>query len=426
MPLVAFQDLMADAARHRYAVGYFESFSLKSLLAVTDAAAAERSPVILGFSGIYLPHPARRVRDRLAPYAAMGLAICRDLTVPACLLFNECPHADWVEAAIGLGFSLVMFSDDALDDSGAVAIITRLVELAHARGAAIEAELAPLPGVGGDLDPSKELDTRPTDPKSAGSFVAATGVDALAVNIGQMHLHGRRVVRLDLDELRALATLPVPLVLHGATSIAPSDLQAAIEIGVRKVNVGSRLKQAFLNALREACRSVPENANPYECIGSGLDNDVLVAGRRAMAAEVAPDDASVRQQRPRRALETEMKHPVVMPHLGATGGDVKIVEWRIAERDVVAAGAALLTVETDKSVVEVEAFRGGRLTGPLAPPGSSVAPGAIIGYLQRRCRSRNSGRPRAARTERGRAAAPPLSLRRRHRRPSARRFGPRE
>jgi fructose/tagatose bisphosphate aldolase len=94
-------------------------------------------------------------------------------------------------------------------------------------------------------------------------------------------------VRLDLDRLRALATLPVPLVLHGATSIAPSDLQAAIEIGVRKVNVGSRLKRAFLNALREACRSVPENANPYECIGSGLDNDVLVAGRRAMASEVA-------------------------------------------------------------------------------------------------------------------------------------------
>ena len=76
-----------------------------------------------------------------------------------------------------------------------------------------------------------------------------------------------------------------------------------------------------------------------------------------------------------------MKHPVVMPHLGATGDDVKIVEWRIAESDVVAAGAALLTVETDKSVVEVEAFRGGRLTGPLALPGSSVAPGEVIGYL---------------------------------------------
>ena len=85
MPLVAFQDLMADAARHRYAVGYFESFSLESLLAVTDAAEAERSPVILGFSGIYLPHPARRVRDRLAPYAAMGLPSAEILPfLPAC------------------------------------------------------------------------------------------------------------------------------------------------------------------------------------------------------------------------------------------------------------------------------------------------------------------------------------------------------
>jgi acetoin:2,6-dichlorophenolindophenol oxidoreductase subunit alpha len=76
-----------------------------------------------------------------------------------------------------------------------------------------------------------------------------------------------------------------------------------------------------------------------------------------------------------------MKHPVAMPHLGATGGDVKIVEWRVAEADVVAAGAALLIVETDKSVVEVEAFRAGRLTGPLAPAGSSVAPGECIAYL---------------------------------------------
>ena len=381
MPLVAFRDLMADAARHRYAVGYFESFSLELLLAVTDAAEAERSPVILGFSGIYLPHPARQVRDRLAPYAAMGLAVCRDLTVPACLLFNECPHAGWVEAAIGLGFNLVMFSDDALDDSGTVAMIARMVELAHARGAAVEAELAALPGVGGDLDPSAELDARPTDPKSARRFVAATGVDALAVNIGQMHLHGRRLVRLDLDRLRALATLPVPLVLHGATSIAPSDLQAAIEIGVRKINVGSRLKQAFLVALREACRC-----------GAGERESVRVHWLRPRQRRAGgwppgyggrgrPDDASVRQQRSRRVLETGMKHPVVMPHLGATGGDVKIVEWRIAESDVVAAGAALLTVETDKSVVEVEAFRGGRLTGPLAPPGSSVAPGEVIGYL---------------------------------------------
>lgn len=286
MPLVAFRDLIADATRSGYAVGYFESFSLEFLLAVADAAEAARSPVILGFSGIYLPHPARQVRDRLAPYAAMGLAVCRDLTVPACLLFNEFPHADWVAAAIDQGFSLVMFSNDALDDEAALATVGRLVALAHARGAAVEAELAGLPGVGGDLSPSTVSNLHPTDPDAARRFVAATGIDALAVNVGQMHLHGRRLVRLDLDRLQALAALSVPLVLHGATSVAPADLQAAIGIGVRKINVGSRLKQAFLGALREACRALPDGANPYEAIGSGLDGDVLMAGRRAMAAEV--------------------------------------------------------------------------------------------------------------------------------------------
>jgi pyruvate/2-oxoglutarate dehydrogenase complex dihydrolipoamide acyltransferase (E2) component len=65
-----------------------------------------------------------------------------------------------------------------------------------------------------------------------------------------------------------------------------------------------------------------------------------------------------------------MKHPVVMPHLGATGGEVCIVESRVGESALVAVGAVLLVVETDKSVVDVEAFRAGRLVGPLAAEGS--------------------------------------------------------
>ena len=77
MPLVAFPELLAEARREGYAVGYFESWNLESLLAVADAAEAQRSPVILGFSGIYLPHPQRQASDPLAAYAAMALAVCR-------------------------------------------------------------------------------------------------------------------------------------------------------------------------------------------------------------------------------------------------------------------------------------------------------------------------------------------------------------
>ena len=287
MPLVPFRDLMADAAAGGYAVGYFESWSLESLLAVADAAEAERSPVILGFSGIYLPHPLRRVRDPLAPYAAMALAVCRDLSVPACLLFNECPDENWVTDAIDAGFNLVMFSDDRLGHEATIAANRRVVAKAHAKGAAVEAELAPLAGVAGDLDAASTRKPGLTDPGEARDFVAATGVDALAVDVGQVHLHGRRMVRLDLDRLAALAELPVPLVLHGASSIEPDDLGAAIGLGVRKINVGSRLKQSYFAALRGACAETAASANPYEVIGSGLATDVLVAGRLAMQAEVA-------------------------------------------------------------------------------------------------------------------------------------------
>ena len=92
MPLVPFPQLILDAEVGGYAVGYFESWDLESLLAVAAAAEAARSPVILGFSGIYLTHPGRVFADPLSVYAEMGLEVCRKLSVPACLLFNESPH----------------------------------------------------------------------------------------------------------------------------------------------------------------------------------------------------------------------------------------------------------------------------------------------------------------------------------------------
>ena len=76
-----------------------------------------------------------------------------------------------------------------------------------------------------------------------------------------------------------------------------------------------------------------------------------------------------------------MKHPIVVPHLGATGGDVRIVAWHVTEGTLVRAGAVLLTVETDKSTVEVEAFRAGHLRRIVAPAGSERAPGDVIAWL---------------------------------------------
>jgi fructose/tagatose bisphosphate aldolase len=287
MSLVPFADLLANARRGRYAVGYFESWSLESLLAVADAAEAQRAPVVLGFSGVYLPHPRRKARDPLGTYAAMALSVCRSVSVPAALMFNESPNRSWCSEAVRLGFNAVMYSNDADDPARRLRAIADLVTEAHAAGAAVEAEMESLAGVAGDLRGDTRQEVRPTEFGPARAFVDDTGVDALAVNVGQIHLHGRSMVRLDFDRIKRLAELAAPLVLHGATSVRPDDLARAAELGVAKVNVGSRLKQAYFEAMRRATVEAGDHpVNPYEIIGSGLTDDVLMSGRLAMQGEV--------------------------------------------------------------------------------------------------------------------------------------------
>jgi len=286
MPEVTFKDLMAEAERGQYAVGYFESWDMQSLLAVADAAEKMRSPVILGFSGIYLPHPERRIRDRLEIYAAMAMEVCRGLSVPACVAFNESPNIEWVMKGIDLGFQMVMFTDESLRFEEQRQRVCEVAERALRFDVAVEAEMLSPPGVDGELS-SPPDDFHLTDAGQAMEFVDRTGIDALAVNIGQVHLHGRRKVHLNLARLAELrSALSVPLVLHGASSICHDDIAEAIKGGIRKVNVGSVLKRIYFEAMRNACNKVGDDCNPYRVIGSGLADDVHEAGRVAMQKTV--------------------------------------------------------------------------------------------------------------------------------------------
>jgi ketose-bisphosphate aldolase len=280
MAIVPFQELVAAAEAGNYAVGYFESWNLESLLAVADAAEAVSSPVMLGFSGIQLSNPGDK--KHLRQYAALGLETCRNLEPPCCLVFNECPSFEVVSEAIELGFGLVMFSDPALGVKENMENVRETTRCAHATAVAVEGELVPLPGMGGDLYHAPQ-DLSCDDPDLARTFVEYTGIDAFAVNVGQVHLHGRSRVRLDLEQLSVLRDMvPVPLVLHGASSVCPEDLVEAIRLGIRKINVGSILRRTYLDAVKASCARVAADYNPYEVVGSRLPKDVLEAGRLAL------------------------------------------------------------------------------------------------------------------------------------------------
>ncbi len=180
----------------------------------------------------------------------------------------------------------MMYADERMSTEQLEPVIRRVCAKAHPAGVAVEAEMTAVPGVGGDLATAAGL-VQLTDPRAAGEFVERTGIDALAVNLGQAHLHGREALNLDHDRLAQLRkVVNVPLVLHGASSIAAHDITCAVAGGIRKVNVGSALKQVFFRATADAVKQADPEANPYEVIGSGLAADVLAAGRRAMQQEV--------------------------------------------------------------------------------------------------------------------------------------------
>jgi ketose-bisphosphate aldolase len=286
MTISHFNELLAHAEDEQYAIGYYESWNLESLMAVADAAEETRSPVLLGFSGIYLDHPKRVRKENLNVYPSMGLEVAQQISVPTTLVFNESPHYELVLQAIDQGFGLVMFSDENQSVRDQTIATRQIVEAAHRVGVAVEGELEPLPGLtGNQLD--GQLDARLTNVDAAREFVEQTGVDALAVNIGQMHLHGKQTKRLRLELLKELHdSLDVPLVLHGATSISRGDLIEAVNGGIRKINFGSVLKRTFFERIRQVSKSAGDAYNPYTIIGSGLTEDVLMAGRIAMQEKV--------------------------------------------------------------------------------------------------------------------------------------------
>jgi len=278
MALEPVNELLADARRHRYALGYFESWDLASLEGVVDAAEQSRAPVIVGFNGEFLARPDRALPARLEWYGALGRAAAESAKVPCALMFNECPVDAWVERATRLGFNVVMLADANAAQADLTRRVAALAHLAHGRGVAVEAELGVLPsGAPGHGVSNASL----TDPDQAADFVRDTGVDLLAISAGNVHIQLDGPSQLDLGHLRAIREkVDIPLVLHGGTGISADSLTEAIAVGVAKVNFGTYLKQRYLTAARRALAGV--HGNPHDVLGGGGGTDLTVMVREAV------------------------------------------------------------------------------------------------------------------------------------------------
>lgn len=242
--------LLRAAREGGYALGAFNVYNLEGARAVVAAAEAARSPALLQL----LPGAIRHGGPSLV---ALCLAAAREAAVPMAVHLDHSASPDEVRSALDAGIPSIMADGSERPYAENVDFTRDMAALAHGRGAAVEAELGRLTGTEDGMAVA-DVEAKMTDPAQAADFVARTGIDALAVCVGNAHGRYRGEPRLDFDRLAAIRkAVQVPLVLHGASGLPAAAVGRAIELGVCKFNVNTEVREAYVGALRERSVAVP-------------------------------------------------------------------------------------------------------------------------------------------------------------------------
>ncbi len=226
------------------AVNFYNFETLKGLLL---AARHSASPLILQLSEASLQYLGVR------PAAAMARALAQELEVEAWLHLDHGSNVDVVRKCLDAGFDSVMI--DASESSFAENVRTtkEVVEIAAAYGANVEAELGYVAKLGQDQE------ALPTSVDDAKRFEEETGINALAIAIGNAHGFYKKPPNLRLDRLREIrAATRCALVLHGSSGIPPETLKEAIRLGISKINLATETKNVFMKKLQELLADTDE------------------------------------------------------------------------------------------------------------------------------------------------------------------------
>lgn len=243
-------EMLAHALAAHSAVPAFATYNLEMVQAVTAAAEQTDRPVIMLAGSSHFHHAGR------SALISMALQAARTSTAPVGVHLDHSRDLAEIEECTKAGYSSVMADGSHLPFEDNIALTRAAVAIAHPAGVWVEAELGAVAGdedISTDATPAETM----TDPVEAAEFVERTGVDALAVAVGNVHGLTSTPMSLDLHRLAAIrSAVPVPLVLHGASGLPHQQLRAAIDCGVAKVNINTELRQAYLAAVQKVLNEV--------------------------------------------------------------------------------------------------------------------------------------------------------------------------
>ena len=236
--LVNMYEILEKAKEGKYGVGFFNAVNVEMGRAVIETAEELNAPVIVGTAQVLLPAmELERVAEYLIPMAQKA-------KVPVCVHYDHGLTFEKCMEALQLGFSSIMYdcSTDSYEEN--VAKVAEMVKICHAMGITVEGEL----GHVGDNEGSGKLENPSdyfTDPEMARDFVQRTGVDALAVAVGNSHGDYKFPPKLDFDRIAAIREATgLPLVLHGGSGLSDDDFRKAVALGVHKVNIFTDIDKA--------------------------------------------------------------------------------------------------------------------------------------------------------------------------------------
>jgi len=267
-------ELLQAAQKGGYAVGAFNTNNLEITHAIMGAAQELRAPVIVATSSGALKYAG------IDFLPAIVLTYAHQAPIPVALHLDHGPNFETVMACIRHGFSSVMIDASKLPFDENVAVTRQVVEAAHAVGVSVEAELGRLVGVEDHVVVS-EREAAMTDPDEATDFVRQTGIDALAVAIGNAHGFYKGDPQLDFDRLQTIRDrVDVPLVLHGASGIPDHDIRTAISLGICKINIDTEVRDAFARAVRQTLAEKPKEIDPRKILGPAIQAMQTVVARK--------------------------------------------------------------------------------------------------------------------------------------------------
>jgi fructose-bisphosphate aldolase class II len=262
-------DLARRAAAAGVGIGAFNVIQLEHAEGIVAGAETSGRPVILQISENTVAY-----HGALAPLANACLTLARHADVEVVVHLDHAMWLDLVHEAIDLGVPSLMYDASAMSHEENVTATRSVVAAAHAAGVWVEAELGEVGGKDGVHAPGVR-----TRPDEAATYVADTGVDALAVAVGSSHAMLTRDAELDDDLIGEIAAVvSVPLVLHGSSGVADDGLQRAVAHGMRKVNIATQLNKVMAAAVRDALAD-PALVDPRKYLGPGRDAVAAEVGR---------------------------------------------------------------------------------------------------------------------------------------------------